>query len=289
MSKLSFDFSNHLETDFDKLLHVSFKPPSAPKRELHTDEHDPNPNKRSKKETNVFLNGDECGSITIIKNDTYDSFFEQVESIFKTDPREVYKGAIIEEHKEIICYNTKGVISKDNFKVGDIDEHLDVYITAVFCTLQITEAFVNEDELPTLLNRYQNIKKVVVTYCEQITDTGLEHISDNLKNLQSLDLMWCNFITDTGLGYISKLEKLQRLKFYDSKQITDDGLEHISKLPQLKVLDLSCCRKITDTGLEHISTLPQLEKLYLSKCYQITYKAVRKLQNKNIVVKHNSL
>ena len=272
MSKLSFDHSNHLEKDFNK-LHVSFKP-SAPKHGLQKGPDESTIKKQrtdSVKKINIFFNDYEVGSITIPKDDTYDKFIKKVkenithnEGVDFEDKKEedAYKGVKIIKQKGISCVNAKGPISKDNFESVVINNDRVDVSTTDFSTLKITDQFANENELPTLLqellNKY-NITKVDI-YCKEITDDGLKHISKTLEGLQSLELFRCNKITDAGLGHISRnLEGLQSLELMHCDEITDAGLKPISnKFENLQRLEVDFCKNFRGEKVKHISNLKNL-------------------------------
>jgi Leucine-rich repeat (LRR) protein len=101
-----------------------------------------------------------------------------------------------------------------------------------------------------------------------ITDRGLEHLS-RLSNLEHLSISRIHFkdpkrnkeyYTDKGLEYLSRCSKLEELNI-GSIGITDTGMEYIAKLTGLKSLLLIGCDNITDAGFAKLTALKSLERL----------------------------
>lgn len=101
-----------------------------------------------------------------------------------------------------------------------------------------------------------------------ITDRGLEYLS-RLPNLKELSISRIHFIdpkmnrdyyTDKGLEYLSRCSKLEELRI-GSIGITDAGMEHIARLTGLKSLGLFGCDNVTDSGFARLAALKSLESL----------------------------
>ncbi len=104
----------------------------------------------------------------------------------------------------------------------------------------------------------QTIKNLNVSFCLELSNTGLEYIKQ--QPLRELNLSNCGQITNDGLKYLSEMP-LETLNLSACRRITDTGLKHLEGLP-LTSLDLNGCIRITDAGLEHLMDLP-LETLAL--------------------------
>ena len=63
--------------------------------------------------------------------------------------------------------------------------------------------------------------------CENITDSGLEHL-EGLTNLKTLGLYDGKSITDSGLVSLKELTSLQNLQLMET-QITDSGVAEFQK------------------------------------------------------------
>ena len=105
--------------------------------------------------------------------------------------------------------------------------------------------------------------------CVRITDTGLECVA-HLTQLTTLVLRGCGKITGTGLQHVAQRMQLTTLVLGGCRNFTDTGLEHVARLTQLTTLVLGGCSKITDTGLGHVARLTQLTTLVVHSCYKIT-------------------
>jgi Leucine-rich repeat (LRR) protein len=118
-----------------------------------------------------------------------------------------------------------------------------------------------------------------------ITDRGLEHLS-RLPNLKHLGISRIHFndpkmnkeyYTDKGLEFLAHCQKLEYLRV-GSIGVTDAGMEHLAKLTNLKTLNLFGCDNITDGGLAKLSTLKHLENLNIS-CNGITIAGINQLNS----------
>lgn len=72
-----------------------------------------------------------------------------------------------------------------------------------------------------------------LSHCEQITDDGIYHLSDNLASydrLSVLELDNCPAITDAALEHLRRFNALQRLELYDCQLVTKYGIRRL-KVP----------------------------------------------------------
>ena len=96
----------------------------------------------------------------------------------------------------------------------------------------------------------------------QVTDAGLVFLVDS--NLKWIEIDDCREITDLGLEALSQVESLETLNLSSLKSISDDGLAHIARLPNVTSLDLHGT-PITD---ECLTTLERFTSLSLLRIYQ---------------------
>lgn len=111
-----------------------------------------------------------------------------------------------------------------------------------------------------------------------ITDTGLMHLSMYCPAIQQLHLPWACEITDIGLDHLGRgCRGLTSFDIMGNKRITDDGIYDLVRgCSALKYLNLSGCENITDEALRHISTSCKgLKCLQLLSCKKITDKGLQ--------------
>ncbi len=126
-----------------------------------------------------------------------------------------------------------------------------------------------------------NLKKLGLTYCNNLTDLSVLAISMGAKNLESLDLSDCFELTDKALEAIgSSLPKLHKFSI-SSSRISSTGLGFLANgcLQNLYELDISFCDNLTDDGFVAIAegNLHNLQKLSVdtySICSDLTLKAL---------------
>ena len=88
---------------------------------------------------------------------------------------------------------------------------------------------------------------------ERIPSDQLQGLLEGFTCLNKLDLSGCRQITDDGMQYISQLEKLTHLDLTNCKLITNHGMQHISQLKNLTYVGLSGCRPGLSLPLQNIS------------------------------------
>ncbi|CAG2123132.1 unnamed protein product [Medioppia subpectinata] len=138
-----------------------------------------------------------------------------------------------------------------------------------------------------------NLRDINLRSCDNITDTGLAHLSDgSVRNLQVLDVSFSSDkIGDPGLVHISqKLIHLRSLSLNACSGITDEGVIKISRtLSCLRVLNLGQCNKITDKGLcaigQHLVNLTNIDLYGCSLISTVGLEKIMQLPNLNLNLK----
>ena len=111
-----------------------------------------------------------------------------------------------------------------------------------------------------LIKLFQELRKLHLRGCENITDDAIIHLSE-ITHLQNLILPYQ--IGDQGLAHLKGLREMQDLVL-SSTQITDAGLVHVQEMVELHTLQLNGCENLTDTGIVHLSGLKNLQVLNLN-------------------------
>lgn len=72
------------------------------------------------------------------------------------------------------------------------------------------------------------LETLVLSLCEQITDTGIRYLTNNsnASNLKTLELDNCQFITEQTLEYLTQLGSLERLEVYDCQNLSREGIKN---------------------------------------------------------------
>ncbi|KAF6141243.1 hypothetical protein GIB67_024327 [Kingdonia uniflora] len=103
--------------------------------------------------------------------------------------------------------------------------------------------------------------------CTGISDDGLLAVSVGCKKLKKLNVSYCEQIGDRGLKYISTLEELSDLEMRKLLKVTRAGLVAIAAgCKSLTELDMKRCYNISDTGFwalaQYSSNLRQINLSY---------------------------
>lgn len=120
-----------------------------------------------------------------------------------------------------------------------------------------------------------NLKRLNISYNTQLTDKGLEHLSNATPPIITLHCSECPKITSAGVLYIAQLRTLNELVLRKLPELDDKGLEYLATLPKLTLLNLSF-NKITDTGVDNLGRLTTLRELWLYECNRVTVDAVHR-------------
>jgi hypothetical protein len=101
-----------------------------------------------------------------------------------------------------------------------------------------------------------------------VTDAGFRHVGCCVR-LERLSCMYCRETTDAATEHIADL----RLKSYYAglTQITDRSLEILARMESLESIELYETRNVTTAGLVHLAALPRLRELRLSGLPQVGY------------------
>jgi hypothetical protein len=143
------------------------------------------------------------------------------------------------------------VDKEEQKKFLQLDKRHRKYFQSTTFYLKISER-IPSDQLQGLLEGFTCLNKLDLSGCRQITDDGMQYISQ-LEKLTHLDLTNCWQITNEGVQYISQLEKLTHLDLTNCKLITNHGMQHISQLKNLTYVGLSGCRPGLSLPLQNIS------------------------------------
>jgi hypothetical protein len=128
---------------------------------------------------------------------------------------------------------------------------------------------ITNNGLQYISNNIINLKELSLNHCTNINDIGIEYLS-KFNNLIYLNLTNCYLISNKSLETISKhLQNLEYLLLQGCKTITNDGIKDLNKLENLKELDLTYCN-ISDNALLYLSNNSFITTLYLNGCKHIT-------------------
>jgi len=95
------------------------------------------------------------------------------------------------------------------------------------------------------VGRCNRMERLSCMYCRETTDAATEHIADlQLKSYYA----GLTQITDRSLEILGRMQSLESIEFYETKDVTDAGLLHLVKLPRLREIRLTHLPKVTLTG-----------------------------------------
>jgi F-box/leucine-rich repeat protein 2/20 len=164
----------------------------------------------------------------------------------------------------------------------------DAHITALFdyChelhTLRMKGCLSVTDVSATAIARSTTIKKLKIGGCRNLSESGLNAISDGLPPLESVDLSDLEAsVTDTCAKKLleRKGKKLTSLNLTNNAKLTNDILFSIGKHGrELRRLNLTGGARFHDSGLNCVvCDCVKMRKLFLSGCCALTDKSIAML------------
>lgn len=85
---------------------------------------------------------------------------------------------------------------------------------------------ITDSALINLNSGCPNLNSLVLSHCENITDTALAELCSSHKDcLKVLELDNCPNITDASLDYMRPVQNLERIDLYDCQLITKDAIK----------------------------------------------------------------
>ena len=124
------------------------------------------------------------------------------------------------------------------------------------------------------------LRKVDLSFCHRITDSGLEVFATNCQSLRILNLTACGKVSNKGIQAVGyNCHNLTELTLEDCEFIKSDSLLIIAtKCKQLKKLNLNGCWQIKDKPLVVLVTRNiGLQSLSISGCKRVTSLTIRSL------------
>nr|XP_023666147.1 F-box/LRR-repeat protein 13 [Paramormyrops kingsleyae] len=113
--------------------------------------------------------------------------------------------------------------------------------------------------------------------CGRVGDMSLVRLAQRCSSLRHLDLSYCERLTDTGLECLGLLSSLVSLDLTGTN-IQDQGLASLCSIAALRNLSVSKCPWITDAGIEKLcEEARDLESLDLSHCLVLSNQTVKAL------------
>ncbi|CAM9154994.1 unnamed protein product, partial [Choristocarpus tenellus] len=99
--------------------------------------------------------------------------------------------------------------------------------------------------------RGQLLSSLNLSYCLNISDSGMEYLVKSLRKLHHVNLAGCIQLTDAGLlTLVSTCTVIKTLGLAQCKQLTDKAMCHLADFLWIEELDISYCSRLSDDGIE---------------------------------------
>ncbi|TKR87638.1 hypothetical protein L596_012007 [Steinernema carpocapsae] len=120
-----------------------------------------------------------------------------------------------------------------------------------------------------------NLSKLYFYMCEDLNDEILCALTQFNKNLEQISIIECKNVTDIGIQHVTESQtKLKKLVLRLMNSLTSQALVNV-KGDRLFSVDLSCCLKITSDGIFNlVFTNPSIRCLYLNHCKSLDDQAL---------------
>jgi hypothetical protein len=95
------------------------------------------------------------------------------------------------------------------------------------------------------IGRCDHLERLICMYCRDTTDVATEHIAGlRLKTYYA----GLTQITDRSLEILSRMDSLEAVELFETRNVTDLGLAHLAKLPRLRRVEMFGLPNVTFTG-----------------------------------------
>lgn len=143
----------------------------------------------------------------------------------------------------------------------------------------------NDSCLKVLSQWTTNLRELVLSFSDMITDAGVELVLKNSKHLYHLNLKKCSNITDKTLESISKYLSgvLRYLNLTSVRGFTNEGLVHLQHCQHLQELIIQRCVHVNNEGISNLLLCPSLETLDISENTLVSDDAIKTLAKKGIL------
>ncbi|KAG2389414.1 hypothetical protein C9374_013974 [Naegleria lovaniensis] len=140
----------------------------------------------------------------------------------------------------------------------------------------------NDSCLKVLSQWTTNLRELVLSFSDMITDAGVELVLKNSKHLYHLNLKKCSNITDKTLESISKHLSgvLRYLNLTSVRGFTNEGLHHLQHCQYLQELIIQRCVHVNNDGIANLLSCPSLETLDISENTLVSDDIVKTLAKK---------
>uniref|UniRef100_A0A8C5DI42 F-box/LRR-repeat protein 15-like leucin rich repeat domain-containing protein n=1 Tax=Gouania willdenowi TaxID=441366 RepID=A0A8C5DI42_GOUWI len=125
------------------------------------------------------------------------------------------------------------------------------------------------------------LKKLVLTGCGYVTDSGIENLCKNVRDLEHVDISHCAALSDPAVRAFSfYCRGLVTLRMSGCFKMTDLAVHYLtSGSPYLRELDVSGCVLLTDCAPQHLEKIcPPLRSITMMHCRSISRAAALTLQ-----------
>ncbi|XP_061179862.1 uncharacterized protein LOC133188446 [Saccostrea echinata] len=153
-------------------------------------------------------------------------------------------------------------------------------------SLHLNSTSVTDKGMEHICRCCHNLQSVSFAGCMYVTDVSIKHLCTHCPNLESLcvadpEIFYHKSnITDGGLDYLSQYTgALQSLTMCNSAQISDLGLDQLARsCSKLTHLDVSGCLSVTDSTLQVLAQhCTFLQNVNFSECVHLTGKGINPL------------
>ena len=143
------------------------------------------------------------------------------------------------------------------------------------------------------LSRLDSLRSVNLRSCDNVSDIGIAFLSEkeNGSGLETLDVSFCANVTNMGLKHISTGFSMLKCLSMTTCSINDEGLKKMSKnLANLEELNIGQCVSITDDGLKSVcENMKGLKAIDLYGCTKVSSKTLEKIKKSIPTLKHLNL
>ncbi|XP_026888809.2 F-box/LRR-repeat protein 15 isoform X1 [Electrophorus electricus] len=131
------------------------------------------------------------------------------------------------------------------------------------------------------------LQHLCLAHCEWVDGLALRSLADRCAHMRSLDLTACRQVRDEAVGYAAaRWPGLRSLSVAVNANITDTAVEEVAKrCRELEHLDLTGCLRVRNEAIRTVAEYcPKLQSLKVNHCHNVSESSLGVLRRRNVEI-----
>lgn len=169
---------------------------------------------------------------------------------------------------------TSSIQISEHFQREIVDSTFDGINSSLLRAVDLSYCFnITDSGIRIITTGCPQIKSIKLSGCSQLTDAALHLIGGRFSGLLSIDLDRCKEISDEGISSLSEgCRLLKSINFELCWRLTDDSLIAVGqRCHELTSINVTSCKKITDKGIKALASgCCNIRSVKCTRCVDLT-------------------